>query len=690
MDQNPLESPFLSTVPTRRIHKMAAILVVILSLLAAAIILPFADQRWFEFPSFIPADDACLIVLNFITAMLLVGQFRQLGAPSLLLMSCAYLFFSFIASVHLLVYPGVLSAAGLLHANDQTAAWLYLFWHLLFPVFALIYGLIAHSRFDVRLAPRHTGPAIVFGFAAAIGLTYACLLLSTVGAPYLPTIITADRYSTKALVAIRPFMWPIVVAALTVLYARTRARRVLDLWLCVVLFTGILEFMMTAIASNGRYTFGWYAGHVYGVLAASVVLSALVIETVTLYARVVRVLAEMRTQSAQLARSEDALRQAQKMEAVGQLTGGVAHDFNNLLTVIIGSLDLIQSDPSDPTRAGRLAKQAMAAAARAEQLTKQLLTFSRRQMIRPKTVDLNRVIRDFGVLIRTALGGAIEMHMDLGADLPPVRIDPAQFEAAMLNLAVNARDAMNGAGKITIETGNVTLNAAYVAANPDVEPGNYVLVSVTDTGIGMDADTLSRVFEPFFTTKGIGKGSGLGLSQVYGFVKSSGGHTKIVSKPGSGTQVNIYLPSATGETLSPEPAEPSLSDGTAIAGETILIVDDDPGVLATVGENLNNFGYAVLTAANAAQALERIRKEPRIDLLFSDVMMPGGVTGVRLAVEARRLKPTMKILLASGYTADIFVNDQDLPSDVQIIGKPYHRDELANRLRSVLDAAEFL
>ncbi len=688
MDQTPVESPFLSTVPTRRIHRIAAILVVVLSLVAAAIILPFANRVWFEFPSFIPADDACLVVLNFITAMLLIGQFRQLGAPSLLLMSCAYLFFAFIASIHLLVYPGVLSATGLLNANDQTAAWLYLCWHLLFPAFALTYGLIVNSRFDARLARRQIVPAIVIAVVFALGLTYACLLLSTVGAAHLPRIIIDDRYSSNGLRVIRPLMWPIVFMTLIVLFARTRARRVLDLWLCVVLFTAILEFVITAIASNARYSYGWYAGHVYGVLAASVVLSALIIETVTLYARVVRVLAEMREQSAQLARSEEALRQAQKMEAIGQLTGGVAHDFNNLLTVIIGSLDLIQSDPADAPRAARLAKQAMAAATRAEQLTKQLLTFARRQMIRPKTVNLNRLIHDFGILIRTAIGGGIEMQMKLDADIPPVRIDPAQFESAILNLAVNARDAMRGIGMLTIETSHVTLGVEYVAANPDVTPGHYVLVSVRDTGSGMDAETLSHVFEPFFTTKAVGKGSGLGLSQVYGFFKSAGGHTKIYSKPGNGTQVNIYLPSAAGETLSPEPVGSSPSSGRAVGGETILVVDNDLGVLKTVAESLTNFGYTVFAAADAAQALERIRAELRIDLLFSDVMMPGGVTGVQLAVEARRLKPAIKILLASGYSADAFISAEDLPPDAQIIGKPYYPEELAARLRSLLDASD--
>jgi signal transduction histidine kinase len=688
MDQTPVESPFLSTVPTRRIHRIAAILVVVLSLIAAAIILPFANRLWFEFPSFIPADDACLVVLNFITAMLLIGQFRQLGAPSLLLMSCAYLFFSFIASIHLLVYPGVLSPTGLLHANDQTAAWLYLCWHLLFPVFALTYGLIVQSRFDARLAPRHIGPAIVIAVVFAIGLTYACLLLSTVGAAHLPKIIAGDRYSANELAGNRPLLWPIVVATLIVLYVRTRARRVLDLWLCVVLFAGILEFVMTAIASNARYSFGWYAGHVYGVLAASVVLSALIIETVTLYARVIRVLAEMRAQSLQLAKSEDALRQAQKMEAIGQLTGGLAHDFNNLLTVIIGSLDLIQSDPADAPRTARLAQQAMAAAGRAEQLTKQLLTFARRQMIRPKTVDLNRVIRDFAELLQTALGGTIELHLKLDENISAVRIDPAQFEAAMLNLAVNARDAMNGVGRISVETSNVTLNSDYAANNPGASPGNYVLVSVSDTGAGMDAETLSRVFEPFFTTKEVGKGSGLGLSQVYGFVKSAGGLTKISSKPGNGTQVNIYLPSAVGETLPAGPVGSFPSSARTVGGETILVVDDDPGVLTEVSESLTHFGYAVLTAANPAQALDRIRAESRIDLLFSDVMTAGDVTGVQLAVEARRLKPTIKILLASGSTADAFVSEDDLPPDIQIIAKPYPSDALAERLRGLLDAAD--
>ncbi|ACA19047.1 PAS/PAC sensor hybrid histidine kinase [Methylobacterium sp. 4-46] len=386
--------------------------------------------------------------------------------------------------------------------------------------------------------------------------------------------------------------------------------------------------------------------------------------------------------------TEEALRQAQKMEAIGQLTGGVAHDFNNLLTVIVGGLDMMLRRPEQVERVKRLAEAAMGAAKRGEQLTQQLLAFSRRQMLRPQTLNPNRLLLDFKPLAERAAGGAVELVFDLDPALDPIRIDPAQFEAAVLNLIVNARDAMEGSEghpRIVVTSRNVHLGTGAVT-DLGVPPGPYVAVSVTDTGSGIPPDTLQRVFEPFFTTKEVGKGTGLGLSQVYGFTRSARGFAQIESEIGKGTTVRLYFPRST------DPADEEAGIGPVGAiplrrageGDTVLLVDDDEQVLGMAVESLEELRYRVIVARNAAEALEHLKGVERIDILFSDVVMPGGMNGSQLAAEAQRVRPGIRILLTSGYVAN--------PDEGQVIGqgklpvlnKPYRRDELARSLRLVL------
>ncbi len=384
--------------------------------------------------------------------------------------------------------------------------------------------------------------------------------------------------------------------------------------------------------------------------------------------------------------TEEQLRQAQKMEAIGQLTGGVAHDFNNLLTVIVGGLDMVIRRPEQTERVVRLAQNAMAAARRGEQLTQQLLAFSRRQMLRPQTLNPNRLLLDFAGLAQRAAGEAIRLDLDLDPAVDPIRIDPAQFEAAVLNLVVNARDAMPSGGSIRIASRNVHRGTEEVAEH-GLPPGPYVRVSVEDTGSGIDEGTLARVFEPFFTTKEVGKGSGLGLAQVYGFARSAGGDVAIASTPGLGTTVNLDIPRS-----SDVVTEESAGDAgkgplrRASHGETVLLVEDDEQVLGMAVESLEELRYRVKVARNAAEALAYLNGPERIDILFSDVVMPGGMNGAQLAVEARRLRPELKVLLTSGYVGELDaarVVDENLP----LLTKPYRRDELARTLRLVLGSA---
>ena len=364
---------------------------------------------------------------------------------------------------------------------------------------------------------------------------------------------------------------------------------------------------------------------------------------------------------------EEALGHARKMETVGQLTGGVAHDFNNLLTVILGNVDLIQRRGGADFPFARQVKAIRQATERGAALTRQLLAFSRRQRLDPAAVDLNDLVRDFSPLIRQAIGEAVSLQLE-PADAPAfVHIDPAQMESALLNLAVNARDAMEGAGGITIS----------VRADP---AGAHRLV-VRDTGPGMHPDVASRIFEPFFTTKDVGKGSGLGLSQVYGFVQQSGGEVTVVTAQGEGAAFEITLPAIAPP--APVAAAPSAPSHEATGSEHILVVEDDPSLLALAVDTLESLGYRVTTARNAASALRRLKGPQDFEMLFSDVIMPGGVSGLDLARRARGSNPGLKVLLTSGFIGEEAI---DWADEYPMIDKPYDSPSLAAKVRSVLDA----
>ena len=381
--------------------------------------------------------------------------------------------------------------------------------------------------------------------------------------------------------------------------------------------------------------------------------------------------------------AEARLHQVQKMDAVGQLTGGVAHDFNNLLTVIIGALD---HDPQRlPADLRPSIEQALRAAERGAALTHRLLAFSRQQMLVARRVDFNQLIRDLDDLLRRTLGEHVDVELKLAADLWPALADSGQVENSLLNLAINARDAMPSGGKLTIETVNVHLDEDYAASNAEVAVGDYVMLAVTDTGTGMAPDVLAHVFEPFFTTKDVGKGTGLGLSMIYGFAKQSGGHVKIYSELGHGTTVRLYLPRLSSAAASAQPAAvpaPTRHGG----GETILVVEDNPDVRRLVLRQLRDLGYAVIEAANGPQALKILEDGVSIDLLFTDVVMPGGMTGRQLAEAAKTRRPNLKTLFTSGYTEDSILRLGKLDPGVRLLSKPYRKFELATRIREALDS----
>ncbi|WP_439493589.1 PAS domain S-box protein [Bosea sp. (in: a-proteobacteria)] len=385
-------------------------------------------------------------------------------------------------------------------------------------------------------------------------------------------------------------------------------------------------------------------------------------------------------------RIEEELRQAHKMEAVGQLTGGIAHDFNNLLTVISGNLEMIERRLTDD-RARALLREAQSAAEDGAKLTAQLLAFGRKQPLNAKRADIGQLVSRFSDLLRRALGETIELRMIVSGSPGPALVDASQLQNALLNLALNARDAMPRGGRLTVEISAAKLDSDYASMYPEVRTGSYVLISITDTGVGMSSEVRKRAFEPFFTTKGVGAGTGLGLSMVYGFTKQSGGHVQLYSEVGQGTSVRLFLPVAeaapaetsTGPAAAHEPP-PSLPGGS----ETILVVEDDARVRRVAVARLEDMNYRVLQAENAAAALRMLAAHPEVALLFTDIVMPGGMSGDELAREARRLMPDLKIILTSGF-AEPSVAVRELAAEASWLKKPYSAMELAVRIRELLD-----
>ena len=433
-------------------------------------------------------------------------------------------------------------------------------------------------------------------------------------------------------------------------------------------------------AMRSEWLWGMAAHLIYGVpvtLFLFFSLFAVLLRTQRLYAEINR-----------RAAAEEALRQSQKLDAIGHLTGGVAHDFNNLLTIIIGNLEAAQRQLESWTdgaqiKLSRRLENAMHGAQRAATLTKRLLAFSRQQPLNPALLDVNRVLNGLSDFLRRALGEDVSLEIVGGGGVWPVEADAAELEAAILNLAVNARDAMPEGGKLTIEASNSYLDDSYCRQNADVQPGQYVQIAATDTGSGMGKDVIERAFEPFFTTKESGQGTGLGLSQVYGFVKQSGGHVKIYSEAGEGTTIKIYLPRFFGRASAAE--EKAAAPRRGRSGESVLVVEDDSDVRDYVVETLASLGYKVFEAGEAESALRLLDENPSVHLLLTDVVMPG-MNGRKLAEEARLRRPDLKILYMTGYSRNAIMHQGRLDIGVDLLQTPISSEQLASAVRRMLDA----
>jgi PAS domain S-box-containing protein len=384
-------------------------------------------------------------------------------------------------------------------------------------------------------------------------------------------------------------------------------------------------------------------------------------------------------------RRDEQLHQAQKMEAVGHLTGGVAHDFNNLLTAILGNLEFVAEHVNGDAELLEFTDNAIKATLRGADLTQRLLAFSRKQALQPEVTDVNNLATGMTKLMRRTLGEHIGIENIASGGLWPAVVDRGQLENVLLNLAINARDAMPDGGKLIFETANVSLDQDYADRNDEVTPGDYVMLAITDNGAGIAPEVLDHVFEPFFTTKEVGKGSGLGLSMVYGFAKQSGGHIKIYSEVGQGTTVRLYLPRAVSSEEEAAQTGEAAGSTPPRGDETILVVEDDPDVRSYVVTVLKVFGYNILEAEDGPAALTMLAGRPRLDLLLTDVVLPKDMNGRRVAEEVRKLYPEVRVLFTSGYTENAIVHNGTLDEDAELLAKPYTRETLARRVRTVLD-----
>ena len=783
--------------PAQRRIALGAALV---SVIALAIGAPFAKTPLTPLPAFIPAYEAALVIIDLITAVLLFGQFAQTRSAALLALAAGYLFDALIIVPHALSFPGVMSPAGWLGARMHTTAWLYMFWHGGFPLFIIAYGVIRrHGESLPERLGAWPGVAAVVGVS---GLVITLAALATVGHALLPPIMAGDTDTIGQKLAAL-VVWAITAGGLIALLVK-RPYSLLDLWLTVVMVAWLADIALSAVFDAARYDLGFYAGRLYGLLAASCVLAVILIETGGLQRRLAAASAALtehardlddrvHQRTAELARAsrelgavlrasplaifmidpqglvtlwtnsaerlfgyseaealgrppphivdehseefrshlaaavanasvggsyettrrhrngalievsvrwarvndddgrmlgvmyavadasehkklERQLLQAQKMEAVGTLTGGLAHDFNNHLGVIMLNLDVLHEMLDAASEEAELTREALNAAGRGAELIRRLLAFARRQPLQPKRTKLNALIGEITRLLERTLGEEIRITLELDETLWPSTIDPAQLEASLANLATNARDAMPNGGELTIATANRHLDADYASQHPEVTPGDYAMIEVSDSGVGMPPQVLAQAFEPFFTTKPQGRGTGLGLSMVYGFIKQSGGHINVYSEVGVGTTVRLYLPRAGDDRADAGAERPR--DLMRGRGQTILAVEDNPGLRRVVVRQLSEIGYRVLAAEDAGAALEVLEREP-VALLLTDIVLPGGVSGYDLAETALARWPAIKVVLTSGFP-ERRLGDNGRLRNLELLTKPYRREDIAH------------
>jgi signal transduction histidine kinase len=616
-----------------------------------------------------------IIVSDLATGFVLLQQLRTTPAWSVLLIACAYLYSTLMGVAHLLTFPGALAAGRPLVGHAQLANYVFNIWRLGYglPILAA-----ARIRGRASFAPRHGWAGRVLPWAVGVG-TLLGLALGFALESRLPPLIVDSRFTGLALST----SWVGVAAAVLAcvwLWARRSRDDLFHLWLALAMTTFTGDIYLSTVG-GGRFTVGWYAGRASGCISACTLFLFFLMQFAAQQRLAVRTAETLRERTERLqaeifrrAEAEERLAQAQKLEAMGQLTGGIAHDFNNLLAAVIGNLDLLSRRANLDARGARWVATALDAAERGAKLTGQMLVFARAQRLELKPVDVTGLIEGAHEILLRPFGPDIAVRFELAAASRRVVAEPNQLELAVLNLFLNARDAMPDGGILTLSTTDVT-----VRDDPELEPGDYLRLTVRDTGVGMAPEVLRRAFDPFFTTKGVGGGAGLGLSQVFGFARRVGGTARVESRPGEGASVHLFLR----HTDEPTPVAGAPEAGAAPLALTgpILVVDDDAGVREVLVTLLSDLGFSTLEAADGVAGLALLAQS-RPALLVADFAMPG-LNGARLAQEARALIPGLPVMFVTGY-ADTDAIEAAVGKTVPILRKPFRPAELQAAIAKVM------
>ncbi|AWG45935.1 MULTISPECIES: MASE4 domain-containing protein [unclassified Massilia] len=660
------------------------------------LLMPIASHKWQNVAAFVPAYQATLIATYLLASYLVYGYFLQTRIRSLLWLWSGCVYTAAVLAAQFLSLPGAFVAGERLLGGAQTTIWLWFFWHLGAGGMLLGYA-VAEWRGAGRTVAdaRRSFARAAAIMAVALAATLAAV---TVLHDFLPVQNVGDDYSLVTRTGYGPLIQAILFAALFFLWRASRFRTPISAWLGVAILALAFDNIIT-MAGGARLSVGWYVGRLNALLSALVMLVlymqtihrvylkaasnadelALAKDKLERHQERLELLVKERTRS--LEDAQNALLHAQKLEAMGKLTGGVAHDFNNVLHIISGNLDLIRMLSPANDKVLQRCSSARDAVRRGARLSSQLLSFARKQPLQPAPTSMALVLADMDELLKRAVGERVRIELAIAPDSWNVKVDQQQLENVILNLTLNASDAMQGGGVLALQVSNTVLSDSE-AERLELGGKDYVCVAFIDSGSGMSMEVRERAFEPFFTTKGVGKGTGLGLSMAYGFVKQSGGHIAIDSEPGSGATVTILLP-RTAEAA----VEKSAAPAAPVAGgsETILVVDDEVAIQDNVAEILSARGYRILRASSADEGAAVLRQHRQIDLLFTDVIMPGTMNSPQLAAVAREMHPEIRVLFTSGYSENAVIQDGKLKQGVNLLNKPYSDEELARAIRAALN-----